>query len=157
MWRATTRFTPHRIGRTGRAGNKGLACSLYSRKERHKIKLLEDYLGRTISPAQLPNEVLLGQAVTPPSMKTLQIDGGKRQKLRPGDILGALTGKEGGAANGKNSSGPSNIAGSDVGKITVFDNWAYVAVKREVTKKALQKLGQGKMKGRTYRIRLVPF
>lgn len=147
----------HRIGRTGRAGNKGLACSLYSRKERPKIKLLEDYLGRTISPAQLPNEVLLGQAVTPPPMKTLQIDGGKKQKLRPGDILGALTGKEGGATNGKNSSVPSNIAGSDVGKITVFDNWAYVAVKREVTNKALQKLSQGKMKGRTYRIRLVPF
>ncbi|MFK8022213.1 MAG: ATP-dependent RNA helicase DbpA [Pseudomonadales bacterium] len=147
----------HRIGRTGRAGNTGLACSLFSRKERYKMKLLEDYLDRTITPVALPEKMMLGQEISPPTMKTLQIDGGKKQKLRPGDILGALTGKEAGESSGVYKSAASSIAGSDVGKITVFDNWAYVAVKREVAKQALQKLSRGKMKGRSFRIRQVPF
>jgi len=147
----------HRIGRTGRAGNTGLACSLFSRKERYKMKLLEDYLDRTITPVALPEKVMLGQEISPPAMKTLQIDGGKKQKLRPGDILGALTGKEAGESSSVYKSAASSIAGSDVGKITVFDNWAYVAVKREVAKQALQKLSRGKMKGRSFRIRQVPF
>ena len=75
-----------------------------------------------------------------PEMMTLQIDGGKKQKLRPGDILGALTGKDG-------------IAGKQVGKIDVFDNTAYVAVHRDAIKPALRKLTNGQMKGRQFRAR----
>jgi len=75
-------------------------------------------------------------------MATLQIGGGKKQKLRPGDILGALTGQNG-------------IAGKQVGKIHILDNWAYVAVSRDVVKIALKKLGEGKLKGRSFRVRLI--
>jgi ATP-independent RNA helicase DbpA len=141
----------HRIGRTGRAGSKGVACSLYTDKEAHKVALLEDYLDQLIVGEPLPSMQLLEKRTFSPSMETLQIDGGKKQKVRPGDILGALTsttaiGKEGGA---------DTITGSDVGKINIFDRCAYVAVKSDVSKRALKKLGQGKLKGRNFRARLI--
>lgn len=132
----------HRIGRTGRAGAKGIACSIYSDKETYKIGLLEDYLDKTITPTLLPDLEVLNQQPLQPKMVTLQIDGGKKQKVRPGDILGALTGKDG-------------IEGKQVGKIQVFDMWAFVAVERPALKKAMKKIAEGKMKGRTFRVRKV--
>jgi ATP-independent RNA helicase DbpA len=75
-------------------------------------------------------------------MSTILIDGGKKQKVRPGDILGALTGDKG-------------IACKQVGKIHLFDNWAYVAVACEALQPALKKLSAGKLKGRTFRARAV--
>ena len=136
----------HRIGRTGRAGSKGIACSLYSEREHHKIVLLEDYLDQLIVTEPLPPAHLLEKTPLTSVMETLQIDGGKKQKVRAGDILGALTGKDG---------GENSIPGTAVGKINISDNWAYVAVSRDIYKMALQKLGQGKLKGRSFRVRLI--
>ncbi|MGF1873898.1 ATP-dependent RNA helicase DbpA [Photobacterium frigidiphilum] len=132
----------HRIGRTGRAGSKGVACSLISDKEHYKVAMLEDYLDRAISGEALPSMDLLDQPTFRPVMTTLQIDGGKRQKIRPGDILGALTGENG-------------IAGAQVGKIQIFDNFAYVAVKSESVRPAMKKLEDGKLKGRSFRVRQI--
>jgi ATP-independent RNA helicase DbpA len=128
----------HRIGRTGRAGSKGAAYTFYNDEDGYKIALLEDYLERDIVNEALPAESLLDTFPTQPVMITLQIDGGKKQKLRPGDILGALTGEDG-------------IDGSEVGKIKITDYRAYVAVNRKVAKRALHKIVNGKLKGRTYR------
>ncbi len=130
----------HRIGRTGRAGSKGIACTLYSEKEDYKVARLEEYLEQSIDAEPLPPFSLLEKPTFRPSMTTLQIDGGKKQKVRPGDILGALTGKNG-------------IAGKQVGKIHIFDNHAYVAVNRDSAKPALRKLSEGKLKGRSFRVR----
>lgn len=132
----------HRIGRTGRAGSKGMACTLYNDKERYKVEALGVYLDQAIESAPLPPISLLEQPIYQPRMATLQIDGGKKQKLRPGDILGALTGENG-------------IAGKQVGKIQIFDNWAYVAVSRDAAKTALKILGEGKLKGRSFRARRI--
>ncbi|MBQ0800064.1 MAG: ATP-dependent RNA helicase DbpA [Porticoccaceae bacterium] len=132
----------HRIGRTGRAGNKGIACSLYNDKESYKLALLDVEIDPIIGSQALPSLSLLDKPVAPPAMHTLQIDGGKKQKVRAGDILGALTGENG-------------IEGNQVGKIYLADNWAYVAVSREVMKPALKKLGEGKLKGRSFRVRLI--
>jgi len=132
----------HRIGRTGRAGSKGIACTLYSEKEAWKVARLEEYLGQTVQAEKLPPFSLLEKPGYKPSMVTLQIDGGKKQKVRPGDILGALTGENG-------------IAGKQVGKIHIFDNFAYVAVSRDAARPALRKLGQGKLKGRFFRVRRI--
>ena len=132
----------HRIGRTGRAGSKGIACSLISDKESHKVIALGNYLDIAIEGEPLPSINFLDKPVFEPAMATLQIEGGKKQKVRPGDILGALTGEKG-------------VAGNQVGKINVFDSWAYVAVEREVTQVALKKLGQGQLKGRSFRVRLI--
>lgn len=132
----------HRIGRTGRAGSKGIACSLYSDKEAYKIALLEDYLDQLIVAEPLPPSKLLQMPAVKVQMETLQIDGGKKQKIRPGDILGALTGDGG-------------VAGSDVGKINIFDHCAYVAVKMDSCHLALKKLSRGKLKGRSFRVRRI--
>lgn len=132
----------HRIGRTGRAGSKGTAYSLISDKESYKVALLQDYLGQSIVAEPLPPASLLEEAASKPQMATLLIDAGKKQKIRPGDILGALTGTNG-------------IAGAQVGKIDIFDNRSYVAVKIDAVKPALKKLAEGKLKGRSHRSRLL--
>lgn len=132
----------HRIGRTGRAGSKGIACTLVTDKETYKFHTLEEYLQQTLEVMPLPPLKLLDQPAYVPAMATLQIGGGKKQKVRPGDILGALTGNNG-------------IAGKQVGKINIYDNWSYVAVSLEVIKAALKKLEQGKLKGRSFRVRRI--
>lgn len=132
----------HRIGRTGRAGSKGMALTLYSEKEAHRVERLEQYLGHSINTESLPSIDLLNGPACKPTMATLQIDGGKKQKVRPGDILGALTGENG-------------INGKQVGKINVGDNYAYVAVSINALKPALKKLTNGKLKGRTFRVRRI--
>jgi len=132
----------HRIGRTGRAGKKGMACTLYSEKENFRAERLGEYLGQEIEPEALPPYNLLEKPGYKPAMVTLQIDGGKKQKIRPGDILGALTG-----ANG--------IAGKQVGRIHIMDNFSYVAVARDAARPALKKLVEGKLKGRSFRARRI--
>ncbi len=133
----------HRIGRTGRAGNTGIACSLYSDKEAPKLALLEGEIDPIVDTEPLPPITLL--ETVPPlkaTMVTLLIDGGKKQKLRPGDILGALTSNQG-------------ISAKQVGKIQIYDHWAYVAIDQKVVKVALNKLNRGKLKGRSFRVRKV--
>lgn len=130
----------HRVGRTGRAGSKGIACTLFDEKETHKVARLEEYLGHAIEVQNLPPYSLLNKPTYQPPMIILQIDGGKKQKVRAGDILGALTGAEG-------------IDGKQVGKIQIFDNSAYVAISRNAASQALNKLQNGKLKGRSFRVR----
>ncbi|MAG76646.1 MAG: hypothetical protein CL811_07790 [Colwelliaceae bacterium] len=132
----------HRVGRTGRAGKSGAACSLISHKEAHKVIRLEEYLQQTISPEPLPNDSVFNNKIMQASMLTLQIDGGKKNKLRPGDILGGLT------------SNPA-IKGDQIGKIKVQATAAFVAVDKAIAKQALKTISEGKMKGRTFRVRRI--
>lgn len=132
----------HRIGRTGRAGSKGMACSLISDKESYKVAVLAEYLNQEIVAEPLPPQSLLKQPPLQAAMVTIQIDGGKKDKLRPGDIVGALT------ANGV-------LSADQIGKIKVTDIRSYVAVQRALAKTALKQLGAGKLKGKSFRARLL--
>ncbi|MEI6745447.1 MAG: ATP-dependent RNA helicase DbpA [Methylococcaceae bacterium] len=130
----------HRAGRTGRAGQKGLVFSLCAEVELERAKAIEAYQKLPIkwdkfNPAKLPKNTTLR-----PAMVTLVIDGGRKSKIRAADILGALTGEAG-------------LAGSEVGKIDIFDVRTYVAIKRTSANIALSRLQTGKIKGRKLRVR----
>ena len=131
----------HRIGRTGRAGKSGIAACLVGEKETHKFERLKSEYGYSQLLESVPKPAE-EQMPTKPPMVTLQIDGGKKQKVRPGDIVGALTGEGG-------------IDGKLIGKIQIYDFCAYVAVSRAASRAALAKLSKGKLKGRSYRVRVI--
>lgn len=128
----------HRVGRTGRAGRTGTALTLYSDREHHRVKKVAEHLGEAITPQALPASNRSGPPIPP--MVTLQLDAGRKQKIRPGDVLGALTGK-------------GIIEGTDVGKITLHDTTAFVSVSEHRADAALETLQLGKLKGRKVRAR----
>lgn len=129
----------HRIGRTGRAGKEGMALNLLTDAERHKLTGIGEYQQATLDFEVI--DALAGASPSPqtPPNVTLCIGAGRKEKIRPGDILGALTGAGG-------------IDGKSVGKIDVLDYAAYVAVERNVAKQALAQLNNGKIKGRKFRV-----
>ncbi|HLT29007.1 MAG TPA: ATP-dependent RNA helicase DbpA [Myxococcaceae bacterium] len=130
----------HRIGRTGRAGEKGLALNLCSRNERERAELIEERQGKKLTWAKL-DLARATELPTPgkPAMVTLLIEGGRQDKLRAGDVLGALTGDLG-------------LEGGDVGKIDVHPARTYVAVRRERSERALHGLRNGKIKARKFKV-----
>jgi ATP-independent RNA helicase DbpA len=130
----------HRIGRTGRAGSKGVAFSFYSEKEEYRVARIDEYMDIAISPAVLPAKPV--ERPFYPKMQTIQILGGKKQKVRAGDILGALTKQAG-------------LDGKKIGKINILPMVSYVAVEHEIVKPALKQLQNGKMKGRNFKARVM--
>ncbi|MET3653320.1 ATP-dependent RNA helicase DbpA [Dyella japonica] len=130
----------HRVGRTGRAGEDGLAITLVTPRERPKAINIEEQLGQPLPWHPLRVAPPRGKQLNLAPMKTLVIDAGRQDKLRPGDILGALTGDAG-------------LDAKDIGKIDVFATRAYVAIRRDLANKALERLRAGKIKGRNFRVR----
>ena len=130
----------HRIGRTGRAGQSGMAISLFTASDAGKLIPLEDGLGIKIEGAELPAIAMSTQAPAKPLMATLQLDGGKKHKIRAGDIVGALTASK-------------QLTNDDLGKIQLHDIWSFVAVKRSAVRLALQLIAEGKIKGKSIRAR----
>ncbi|MGB3748804.1 MAG: ATP-dependent RNA helicase DbpA [Rhodanobacter sp.] len=130
----------HRIGRTGRAGEAGLAVTLCTPRERPKAMNIEDSNGAPLPWRPLKITPPRGKTLHLAPMKTLVIDAGRQDKLRPGDILGALTGDAG-------------LDAKDIGKIDVFATRAYVAITRALASKALDRLRAGRIKGRNFRVR----
>jgi ATP-independent RNA helicase DbpA len=144
----------HRVGRTGRAGQKGRAVSLFSSREKPKLKMIEDYARVKLQAKDLPAmreldleglqdrlQKRLDEAVEGASrMRTLMISAGRKDKMRPGDILGALTGEAGG------------LSGAEIGKIEIHDRLSYVAVAERVFEKALWSLRNGRIKGRKCKV-----
>ena len=136
----------HRIGRTGRADEDGWAFSLCSPRDRRRVDTIARLTGsepewHTLGSLQSCND----EPLVPP-MVTLQMLGGRKDKIRPGDVLGALTAEAPGARN---------FTREQIGKITVTDQSTYIAVVREIASEAVRKLATGKVKGKAVKVRAV--
>ncbi|MCM5704014.1 ATP-dependent RNA helicase DbpA [Larsenimonas salina] len=134
----------HRIGRTGRAGGKGVACTLISDRERMRLLELSERLGQELEPEPLPRPDA-SSTPFPAPMATLELDAGKKQKIRPGDLVGALTNAEYGHA----------LDANQLGKIKVTARASFVAVDRRALKQALKQLQSAPLKGRRVRARVL--
>lgn len=135
----------HRIGRTGRAGRAGTAITLAGPRDTLKLLELEKITGGKFQRPHLgfKNQHGLNKFALQSAMQTISISGGRKNKLRPGDILGALTGTAGG------------LAAADVGKIEIHDTFTYVAISSSHVSQALESLRKGKIKGQKFPVKLM--
>ena len=132
----------HRIGRTGRADAQGLALTLASLDEMGAVGRIELLQNMASNWAKLDTLTPTPGGRLTALMKTLQIVGGRKEKIRPGDVLGALTGEAG-------------FSAAQIGKINVNEFSTYVAVDKSIANEAVQRLSQGRIKGKTVRVRLM--
>ena len=125
----------HRIGRSGRAGAKGKAISICTRKGDRYLDEIQKYIGFELPVKENPsNETIkenfkIGTEILKSAPKKkkekskninaditkIYLNGGKKKKRRPGDIVGAIT-----KVNG--------VSGTDIGIIDVQDNGSYVEI-----------------------------
>ena len=130
----------HRIGRTGRADQQGWALSLYSSADKRRLNTIAEMMSTKLDMHRLCDLPAPDPAPLAAPMATLLILGGRKEKIRPGDVLGALTGEAG-------------FTKEQVGKITVTDQTTYVAVARSIYREAVKKLSAGKIKGKSVNVR----
>lgn len=132
----------HRIGRTGRTEQQGLAVSLCVAQEREFAERIERYMQRPIAWHPLPRFNTLSSRPAKAPMVTLLVLAGKKAKIRPGDLLGALTGDGG-------------LRGEDVGQISIADQVSYIALRRDVAYRAFPHLVNVPIKGKRQRMKLL--
>ena len=132
----------HRIGRTGRAGESGLALSLATMDEMGAVGRIEQLQGRESQWHPLAELTPQPGGRLIPAMQTIHILGGRKEKIRPGDVLGALTADLG-------------YTREQVGKIDINEFATYVAVERSIAKEAVARLNAGRIKGRAVKARLL--
>ncbi|HUH00976.1 MAG TPA: ATP-dependent RNA helicase DbpA [Kofleriaceae bacterium] len=133
----------HRIGRTGRAGKLGVSVSLATSREKTRLQEIERLTGTPIERVRHDAGSDPTALARPSRMDTILISGGRKDKVRPGDILGALTGEAGG------------LSAADVGKIEIHDGFSYVAVSKRVSRAAVKSINAGRIKAKRFRASLV--
>ncbi|MBV2180193.1 MAG: ATP-dependent RNA helicase DbpA [Castellaniella sp.] len=131
----------HRVGRTGRMQESGMALSLCAPDEHYVASRIAQQLGRPLDLKPLPRPQSAGRPTQAPMM-TLLVLGGKKAKLRPADLLGALTGDGG-------------LTREQVGKINITDQVSYVALSRAIARSAFPRLENIPIKGKKQRMKLL--
>ncbi|WP_035289262.1 DEAD/DEAH box helicase [Clostridium sp. KNHs214] len=149
----------HRIGRTGRAGSTGTAITFVRSYDKRLLEDIEEYLGYKIPKKEMPSkeEVIQGEKIFKDSLKNkpklkpvkniqlnkeitkIYINAGRKKKIRPGDIVGAITSIDG-------------ISAEDVGIIDIQDGFSYVDIlggKGEIVLEAAENM---KIKGKNVRV-----
>jgi ATP-independent RNA helicase DbpA len=130
----------HRIGRTGRAGESGLALNLASLDEMGSVGRIEQLQKQESVWHALEELKPTGSGPLLAPMVTLHIQGGRKEKIRPGDVLGALTADLG-------------YTREQVGKINVNEWSTYIAVNRDIGEQVAQRLSR--IKGKNVKARLL--
>lgn len=127
----------HRIGRTGRAGAFGIALSFYTSYENTKRNEI----------ATTAQEIIikpLPKQTTPliSEYRTLMLYGGRKEKLRKGDIVGALCQEIG-------------VSVDSVGSITIGERYSYIALHISIVEKVKKSLDMMKVKGKKVRGKII--
>ncbi len=130
----------HRIGRTGRGDNEGLALSLFAPSEAPKLVAIENYQKLPLDIQNINKLKPAEEFTLTPPMITLCIYAGRKNKVRAGDVLGALTSDK-------------KLSGKQIGKINILDTITYVAVERKHANAAVNILTNGKIKGKKFKAR----
>ena len=132
----------HRIGRTGRAGLEGFAASFVTPSEMPRVRAIEEFSDSRATFEELEESDRNDAHFSMPLTRTIHLSAGKKDKIRPGDIVGALT------AN-------NNLTNDDLGKITVRAKVSFVAVNQDKANQALKILSEGRIKRQNVRARLI--
>ena len=130
----------HRVGRTGRAGKSGLAYSLVSSDEDIYAARIEEQLNQSIRKVGSESLRFHANRIIAAEFVTISISGGKKDKLRPGDLLGALT-------------QDAKIPNDDIGKIKITATVSFLAIKPRSVKRAMNLFREGRIKGKRFRAR----
>ena len=131
----------HRIGRTGRQGNEGMAISLYNQKNAFRVEKIEAYMKRNFKRKLIKSFQDYAEPPRPPKV-TICMDAGKKHKIRPGDILGALTSQ-------------TKIPARTIGNINIFPFYSYIAVDPGQARAVLKQLVHNPVKGKRVRARVI--
>ena len=147
----------HRIGRTGRQGKSGNAITFVSNYETKFLRSIEEYIGYTITHGTYAEDSKLREgkkllkekssnlkkSVKPKNINKdivkIHLNGGKKKKIRPGDIAGALNSIEG-------------ITSEDVGIIEVQDGFSYVDILNKKGNTILNNYKELSIKGKKIKI-----
>lgn len=124
----------HRIGRTGRAGHKGLALNITIPADAQRLCIIEEHSNNPLIWEKTDHFDETDTSVLSPEMVTICLNSGRKDKIRPGDILGSLT-KEAG------------LSASEIGKINITTLNSYVAIHKNYVEKVCQHFRNAKLKG----------
>ena len=119
-----------------------MAISLLISQERERLDGIERLVDKACSLQKIESLEVSDCYQITPRYKTLLISGGKRDKLRPGDLLGALIGE-------------AKLEVGEVGDISILGNVSYVAIESSKAYEAMDSLNNGRIKKRKFRVRVI--